>query len=400
MKKVMPLRNWLPLMGLTLSAFVFNTSEFMPIGLLTDIAGDLNITEAHAGLLISVYAWCVALLSLPLMLLFSRVEYRKLLLCTVALFIASHVLSSVATGYMGLMVSRIGVACAHSVFWSIASPLAVSVVPERCRHLALCMIVTGTCIAMIVGLPLGRIVGLFIGWRMAFLCVAAAALLIWLLLLFVFPRVPAPGGISLRNLPLLLNRPVLISIYLLTFLIVTAHYTAYSYIEPFLEQAAGLRDQGITLALTLFGVFGICGSVLFSRFYDKSPGRFLNTTTFGLALLLMLLQAASGTPVTTILLCIFWGMAATAFSISLQSEIIRNAQQGTTAIAMSIFSGIFNLGIGCGALAGGAVCTWFAVNDIGYAGGVIALCAALYGMTRLLRLLRCAPRDTAPQNRN
>lgn len=56
MKKVMPLRNWLPLMGLTLSAFVFNTSEFMPIGLLTDIAGDLNITEAHAGLLISVYA--------------------------------------------------------------------------------------------------------------------------------------------------------------------------------------------------------------------------------------------------------------------------------------------------------------------------------------------------------
>lgn len=69
--------QWLPLVGLTLSAFIFNTSEFMPIGLLTDIAVDLHVTEARAGMLISVYAWVVALLSLPLMLLVARMEYNR-----------------------------------------------------------------------------------------------------------------------------------------------------------------------------------------------------------------------------------------------------------------------------------------------------------------------------------
>ena len=70
---IMQLKNsftsWLPLIGLTFAVFVFNTSEFMPIGLLTDIAFDLNISDTRAGLLISVYAWVVALMSLPLMIL-------------------------------------------------------------------------------------------------------------------------------------------------------------------------------------------------------------------------------------------------------------------------------------------------------------------------------------------
>ena len=145
--------QWLPLVGLTLSAFIFNTSEFMPIGLLTDIAVDLHVTEARAGMLISVYAWVVALLSLPLMLLVARMEYRRLLLVTLALFIVSHLLSAVAGSYAVLMASRIGVACSHAVFWSIASPLAVRIVPEKRRSLALSMIVTGTSVAMVVGMP-------------------------------------------------------------------------------------------------------------------------------------------------------------------------------------------------------------------------------------------------------
>ena len=62
------MRFWVPLVGMTLSTFVFNTSEFMPIGLLTDIAADFNMTESAAGMLISVYAWAVMILSLPLML--------------------------------------------------------------------------------------------------------------------------------------------------------------------------------------------------------------------------------------------------------------------------------------------------------------------------------------------
>ena len=139
-KQKMPLKAWLPLIGMTVSAFIFNTSEFMPIGLLSDIAANFGITESHAGLLISVYSWVVTLLSLPLMLLVSKMSYRKLLLGTIALFGIFQVLSGVSASYGMLMVSRIGVACTHAIFWSVASPIAVRLVPEEHQTLAMSMI--------------------------------------------------------------------------------------------------------------------------------------------------------------------------------------------------------------------------------------------------------------------
>ena len=167
----MPLRVWFPLVGLTLSTFIFNTSEFIPIGLLTDIASDFNMTEAGAGMLISVYAWVVMLLSLPLMILASKVEPRKLLLGLVAAFSAFQVMSFSSVNYAMLMASRIGVACTHAIFWSIISPIAVKIAPEEHRALALSMVVTGSSIAMILGMPIGRMIGLHIGWRMTFLSI-------------------------------------------------------------------------------------------------------------------------------------------------------------------------------------------------------------------------------------
>lgn len=112
MPKEKTIARWLPLVGLTFAVFVFNTSEFMPIGLLSDIAADLHISEVRAGLLVSVYAWVVALMSLPLMVMVSTVELKRLLLAIIALFVVSHVASALAEGYYTLMLSRIGVACA------------------------------------------------------------------------------------------------------------------------------------------------------------------------------------------------------------------------------------------------------------------------------------------------
>ncbi len=146
------MEEWMPLIGITVSAFIFNTSEFMPVGLLTDIADTFSLTEASAGMLITVYAWFVMLLSLPLMLVFCKTDLRKLLLGTLALFCGGQVLSCISTGYGMLMLSRIAVAAAHAVFWSIASPAAVRVVAPEHRSLALSAIVTGTSVAMICGL--------------------------------------------------------------------------------------------------------------------------------------------------------------------------------------------------------------------------------------------------------
>lgn len=384
----MSLKEWLPLIGMTFSAFIFNTSEFMPIGLLSDIAADFHMTEAGAGMLISVYAWIVMLLSLPLMLLVCRMEMRKLLLCTVLLFSIFQFFSSISTGYGILMASRIGVACTHAVFWSIASPMAVRFVPEKFRSLALGMIVTGTSIAMIVGLPLGRVVGLWIGWRMTFLCVALLSLLIFLYLCLVAPRVPGGKTFSVRKLPQLLNNPLLITMIVITLLTATSYYTGYSYIEPFLKQVAGLNDSWITTALMLFGASGLIGSLLFSRYYDKSPALYLKVMALSTTAALLLMRPSAPMLWAVLLLCIFWGTSITAYGVAFQAEVIDNTPQEATAVAMSIYSGIFNLGIGCGSLIGGMVCTYSSIANIGYVGGAIGAIGTAGCILILLRLLK------------
>ncbi|MDE6452555.1 MAG: sugar transporter [Odoribacter sp.] len=381
------IRSWLPVIGLTFSAFVFNTSEFVPIGLLSDIATDFQISEAHAGLLITIYAWVVALVSLPLMMLFSKWDYRKLLFMVIGLFIASHLLSAISGNYSILMVSRIGVACSHAIFWSIASPMAVQVAPNGQRATALSLLITGTSIAMIIGLPMGRVIGLHIGWRASFLCIAVAASAVFLLLACVFPKISVRNAISLHKLPSFLETPALMSVFILTLLLVTAHYTAYSYIEPFLGQIAGFSDNAITLVLVLFGLIGIIGSVLFSRYYNRNSRLFIRFAILGITLMLFLLYVSSFYTYTIIALCIVWGLAITLFNLIFQAEIIRLAPQAT-AIAMSVYSGIYNAGIGSGALLGGIVCSDLSISDIGYIGGSIAVIASVYCLKKLLPLLQ------------
>ena len=385
-KQKMPLKAWLPLIGMTVSAFIFNTSEFMPIGLLSDIAANFGITESHAGLLISVYSWVVTLLSLPLMLLVSKMSYRKLLLGTIALFGIFQVLSGVSASYGMLMVSRIGVACTHAIFWSVASPIAVRLVPEEHQTLAMSMIVTGTSVAMIFGLPLGRVIGLTVGWRMTFLCVAAVAFLVLFYLLFVFPKMSNGTPFQIRQLPQILKRRQLLGIYLITFLVASAYYTGYSYIEPFLKQVAHLADNWITIVLTLFGAAGLLGSFLFSRLYDKHRYAFIRFIIASVAVALLCLRVASISLYLVILVCVLWGMAVTAFNVAFQAETIKAVPEEASAVAMSLFSGIFNLGIGCGTWLGGTVCNPLSIANIGYAGGIIGVLAVLYCIFRMIPL--------------
>lgn len=378
MQKKESFSRWLPLVGLTFAVFVFNTSEFMPIGLLTDIATDLNISEARAGLLISVYAWVVAIMSLPLMIKASKMELKRLLLSIIALFVVSHVGSALAEGYYTLMLSRIGVACAHSIFWSIASPLAVRTVPDGKRALALSAIATGSSVAMVVGLPLGRVIGLYIGWRMAFMSIAIISALIFVFILVVFPKLQSRGKFAFKQLPELLHNRVLVGVFIMSVLFATAHYTCYSYIEPFLGKVAAMSPETVTLVLIVFGGSGMLGSIAFSKYYMANPRRFILAVTLGPALCMMMLQAATAGMAYTLAVCILWGAMATAFNIAFQDNTIRFAPENATSIGMSIFSGIFNLGIGSGAYVGGLVVSQLSIEYIGYAGGAIGIIATLY----------------------
>lgn len=376
------------LIGLTCSTFIFNTSEFIPIGLLTDIARDFAITDTKAGMLISVYAFAVMILSLPLMILVSRFELKKLISSVILVFAVFQISSAMSTSYVMLMISRIGVACSHAIFWSIVAPLAVRTVPTQFKNVALSMIATGTSIAMIFGLPIGRIIGLQIGWRMTFLYIGIFAFALIIYLLSVLPIVPSRGNFSLHKLPILFKQPALFRLFVLAFAFATSYYTGYSYIEPFLKQIAGMPNSWITVTLMIFGGMGILGSLCFSKFYSANPFRFMSIALLSLCGCLTLLHVSSFHSITIILLCALWGMTFTASNVTLQAETINYSPLDATAVSTSIFSGLTNLGIACGTYIGGAVYTHFSLSGIGYVGGILALLTFIYWIKRVIPAMK------------
>lgn len=393
----MAFRQWLPLIGLTVSVFIFNMSEFMPVGLLTSIADDFGTSESQTGLIISFYAWAVAICSLPLMLLLRKVDYRPMLLMAVLTFTVFQFLSGISTSYWMLMASRIGVALAHSVFWSIAAPLAVSVVEFRYHRFALSVMAVGTSVAMILGLPLGRVIGLAMGWRMSFFAIAAVSVLTLILLTAVFPQVRNPGTFTVKRMPDIYRNRVLVGVYVMIVVFVTGHFTCYSYIEPFLLDAAGLSDGSVTVALTVFGLAGIVGSMIFTKMYDSTRFRIVPAVLLFSGLSMMMFGLALGNFVLLMALCALWGMCYTLFCVISQNETLRAAPADAAPVAMSLQSGIFNAGIASGSIVGGIVIDLRSVNDIGFVASVFALAAFLFTYLWLIRKIR-ANAETGREN--
>ncbi|GAA0214375.1 MFS transporter [Selenomonas dianae] len=372
-----PARQYMMLFGITISAFIFNTSEFIPIALLIDISESFSMTEAATGQMITIYAWVVALLSLPLMLLTCRMELKRLLLLMVALFGLGQLVAGLATSYDMLLGARIIVACAHSIFWSIAAPLATRLVTREHRPMALSMIVTGSSVATIVGLPLGRVIGLAAGWRMTFLLLALVAAIAFVYLAVLLPKRSPEAGFTIGELPSLVRQPALACIYIMTALFATGYFTMYSYIEPFLHKVAAFSPGLITVTLMLLGVSGIVASLVFSGMYGKHRFVLLRWCLTLVAIMLFLWQAASISVGTMIVLTMVLGLLATLYNTMFQAEVLATAPRDASTVATAIYSGIFNVGIGSGTYLGGLTAESGHLAHIGYVGAAIAAVAAL-----------------------
>ena len=367
--------QYMRVFALGFSAFIFNTTEFVPVGLLTDIAKDFDITAASAGWMLTIYAWIVASMSLPMMMVTSKLERKGLLMGVFGLFIISHVGSVFAWNFPSLVISRIGIAFAHAVFWSITASIAIRVAPPGKKTLALSVLATGTSLAMVLGVPLGRMIGQAFGWRVTFAVIGVVAFIILLVLARLLPKLPSLFTGSMKTLPTLLRNPMLMGLYLFIFLLFTAHYTAYSYIEPFMHDVAHISPGFTTLILLAFGGAGILGSIIFSYLGEKHNTSLL----YGNVVLMIVCMAALVASVTfhwSIMIdVIVWGAALMVVSLCMQVKVL-NINAEASDMIQSMYSGIINLGIGSGALIGAKVIQMSSVTWIGVAGvafGVVGL---------------------------
>ena len=218
------------------AAFIFNTTEFVPVALLTDIGQSFDMQSSDVGLMMTVYAWTVMIMSLPAMLATGDMERKGLLLKLFVIFIIGHIISVIAWNYWILLIARMCIAVAHSLFWAITASLVMRVAPKNKKTQAIGMLAIGTSLATILGLPLGRLVGQLVGWRITFAIIAALALVVMVFIMRLLPNLPSKNAGSLSSLPILAKRPLLIGLYATTVIIVSAHFTAYTYIEPFMVQ--------------------------------------------------------------------------------------------------------------------------------------------------------------------
>lgn len=362
---------------LALSAFVFNTSEFIPVALLSDIGASFGKSASETGIIITIYAWVVALLSLPAMLITAKIERKRLLFWLFFIFVMSHVLSVFAKSFELLLISRIGVALAHAVFWSITASLVVKLAPKGQQAWALGMLATDSALATVIGLPLGRILGQYLNWRATFGAIGGLGLICMMGISWILPTLASKNTGSLSSLPKLAKQTPLMVVYISIMLLVMAHFTAYSYIEPLLLHI-GMTPITTTMMLVWFGVASMIGSHLFGQYYERFCHHFLLVSVAMVLICLTFLSATFhllNTLSLTVLLLV-WGVGMIGVILSLQFQTLKLAPKDTD-VAMSLFSGIFNVGIGGGALLGSAVISSMGLFSIGYVGAGVGLVAFL-----------------------
>jgi DHA1 family L-arabinose/isopropyl-beta-D-thiogalactopyranoside export protein-like MFS transporter len=367
---------WVSVIALTFSIFIVNTSEFVPIGILPDIAESFSLTSGEAGQMITIYAWLVVCLSLPLTALTMKVERRKLLLGLFLLFILFQSVGAWSPSFPALILSRTGAAFVHSLFFSLAIPLVVSMAPEGKRTKALSYAASGTALASVLGMPAGTLIGHYWGWHSVFGAIAVLALVNLLVLARSLPAMAGDDSRIASSMKKMERNRSLLMVYAILFLGVSGYYTFYSYVVDFLQNGAMISRGWVPFILMLAGIGGVCSSLLFPALYRCSPRYCLYADIIVLTGVLFLMDIPfSETAALRIAGVCGLVMVFTVFQLILQSRIFILAS-GYADLANSLFSSVFNVGIGMGALAGGRLLNGGTdVDRLGFAGAFFAAAA-------------------------
>lgn len=355
--------NRLPVGALIVLAaigFTAITTELLPSGLLPQISTDFRVSEATAGYLTAGYAAIIVVTVIPLSLLLSRVPRHYLLIALILFFAASNALVAIVSDFGAAMGSRVVGGIAHGLLWSAMAPFVARIVPAHKVGKALAIVFSGNSLGLAIGAPVGTALGNLLGWRAAFLVLAASGVLLALLAVWLLPpvrRIPDAPHPSIRKA---ISQPGVKAVAVGWPLMLMAHFALFTYIAPFLREVR-LPDFSIPLSISVLGVAGLVGIWIAGITVDSRPRRWLLITVAGVVVSLALLPLvgsvlpALALPVTLVLMLV-WGTGIGAMGIYNQSAILRaggeyrDAANGLTVLTIQI-------GIMIGAMFGAAALT-------------------------------------------
>jgi predicted MFS family arabinose efflux permease len=349
-----PAFPWVGLLVLAGAIFVSVTSEFLPTGLLPDMASELDVSESRIGLLVTIFAGTVVVSTTPLAALTRRYS-RKYLVVIVLLVIATgNVIAALAPSYEILVGARIIGGLAHGLFWAVVGAYAAHLVPKHQIGRAVAITSGGGTAAFVLGVPLGTALG---HARLAFATIGVIVVVLAVLVLRFLPAVDhrvtlATGEIAL---PMRKDRsiPAVIILCLIIIVVMTGHNLFYTYIAPWLIAVGGFEEDSIAILLFLFGGAGAIGLVLAGLVTDRFPRGGMVVATVVVAVSVFVLALFSGSQVAIVASLVVWGIAFGGLPAMLQTRMLHAASARLRDLAAALFTTSFNFAIGFGALVGG-----------------------------------------------
>jgi DHA1 family inner membrane transport protein len=365
-----------PLVLLAACVFFAISTEMLPVGLLPQIGRGLGVSASAAGVLVSLYAVLVAVMSVPIAAVVERWPRRGVLAVLLGAYTLSNVVFAVAPNYAVAVVARAIGGLAHAGFFAVAIAAAVSLVDVSRSGRALTVVMTGNALALVLGVPLGTVLGTALGWRWSFVVLAAVLAVLAVAVLRVLPA-QAPLRSSTRTSVLTgVRRPAVLIVATVITLLALGHFTLYTYISPLLLHD-GVAHADVGAALFGYGCGGLLGLAVAGAAVARRPDEAL-AVDIVLMILSLVLAATVASTIGIVAVITVWGVAFGAFPTLTQSVMLRAAGDATNA-ATALVNATTNIGIAGGALLGSRLLGVIAVPELGWVGaGIVALSLVVY----------------------
>ncbi|TQC42444.1 MFS transporter [Rhodococcus sp. WS4] len=370
--------------------FLMGTTEFMVAGLLPDVAADLGVDIARAGLLVTAFAVGM-IVGPPVMTLVTlRFPARATLVGALAVFAAGHVVAAVSDSFTVVTAARVVTALATGTFWATGSVVAAAVAGPGASARALAVMSGGLSLAVVAGVPLGTFAGQFSGWRGPFWMLAALAVPAIVAVLRFAPTAAGDGRTPVScGAEIVAVRPWRVWVMLGVIVLAQAGFLGtYSFISPLLTDSAGIPVALVPLVLVGFGIGALAGTAVGGRIGDRWPLATIGTAVSCTAALLLVLAATAGDPMIVVVVIVLLGASGLGANPVLIAQTLRFAGHGR--LASSLATAAFNLGTA----GGSALAATTLSTSLGLAGPAL-LGAAVTGSALLpLALLATTTRSS------